>query len=290
MKYDVSAAVVVETTKRLAKVPRVFSNWAGVWAVFVTATITGRPKTMKFVSRAGTRLVSQSGITSRAAIFEVFVDDCYRMEWLLAPLVGRSPLVLDVGAHVGSFSLRVLEICPDATVHCYEPSATTAEYLRRNAAANNASITVHEAAVSAETGTALFSDTQNASTINRLDSEAAGATNVHTYSFGDVLAAMPAKPALVKLDCEGSEYDIVLRSAPEDWHGIDRLIMEYHPMPDHTWDELAGPWLPSVSRRLPLSRSVRVSAPLGLPGPRLIVISEGSGPAGISDLTSDWPS
>jgi FkbM family methyltransferase len=239
VRYEVSVAVITGMVKRLAKAPKVFSNWPAIWAVFVTATLTGRPPMMRFVTRAGTLVRCPSGITSRAATFEVFVEDCYRMEWILEPFTGASPVVVDVGAHVGSFSLRLLEVCPAASVHCYEPSATTAEYLRRNVDANKANITVHETAVSAETGTALFTDAQNASTINRLDSNATAGTLVRTCSFRDVLAALPSKPGLVKLDCEGAEYDIVLTSTSEDWHGIDRLIMEYHPMPGHTWDEIA---------------------------------------------------
>jgi len=238
MKYELSGAVVAGTVRRLAKVPKAFANWPAVWAVFVTSTLTGRPRTMRFVSRAGTAIRCPSGITSRAAAFEVFVDDCYRMEWAFTPFSSMSPVVVDVGAHVGSFSLRLLEVCPGATVHCYEPSPTTAEYLRQNVSANNASITVHQAAVSAETGTALFTDGQNASTINRLDADAPNATQVATLSLRDVLNALPVKPSLVKLDCEGAEYDIVLTSSREDWDSVERLIMEYHPAPDHTWDDL----------------------------------------------------
>jgi FkbM family methyltransferase len=145
---------------------------------------------------------------------------------------------MDVGAHVGAFSLRLLEACPSATVHSYEPSQTTVEYLRRNIADNSANVTVHDEAVSGETGTALFVDNRHGSTINRLDPENPEAKPVRTISFRDALASLPSRPSLLKLDCEGAEYDIILGSTAEDWTGIQRVVMEYHPVPGRSLQDI----------------------------------------------------
>jgi hypothetical protein len=36
--------------------------------------------------------------------------------------------------------------------------------------------------------------------------------------------------ALVKLDCEGSEYDIILHSRADSWRSVQRVVLEYHPV------------------------------------------------------------
>lgn len=37
-----------------------------------------------------------------------------------------------------------------------------------------------------------------------------------------------SKFLVLKLDCEGSEYDIVFGTAPEIWSRIERVLLEYH--------------------------------------------------------------
>ncbi len=40
------------------------------------------------------------------------------------------------------------------------------------------------------------------------------------------------------VDTEGAQYDIVLGSDPSDWSDVQRLVLEYHPVDGHSWDEL----------------------------------------------------
>ena len=44
---------------------------------------------------------------------------------------------------------------------------------------------------------------------------------------------------LVKIDCEGAEYDIILNSSLSCWDSVSCVLLEYHPVPGHSWDELA---------------------------------------------------
>jgi hypothetical protein len=40
------------------------------------------------------------------------------------------------------------------------------------------------------------------------------------------------------MDCEGGEYDLVLGSSPQSWDAVERIVIEYHPHPRHSWTEL----------------------------------------------------
>ena len=57
-------------------------------------------------------------------------------------------------------------------------------------------------------------------------------------TFDDAVASAPAPVDVVKIDCEGGEYDLVLGSSPESWARVQRVVIEFHPVPGHDWDEL----------------------------------------------------
>ena len=43
-----------------------------------------------------------------------------------------SPVIFDVGANVGGYTMDVLSVLPDARMHCFEPSRDTFEQLKKN--------------------------------------------------------------------------------------------------------------------------------------------------------------
>ena len=56
-----------------------------------------------------------------------------------------------------------------------------------------------------------------------------------TIAFDEVVAASPVAGDFVKIDCEGGEYDLVLGSSPQSWATVHRVVIEYHPHPQHSW-------------------------------------------------------
>ena len=67
-----------------------------------------------------------------------------------------------------------------------------------------------------------------------------GSVNIEVpcVSLAEAFATAGDRIDLLKMDAEGAEYDIVLNSAPETWSGVRRVVMEYHPLPEHTFEEL----------------------------------------------------
>lgn len=64
---------------------------------------------------------------------EIFVGHCYEQEGIA--LTGCR-VVLDVGANVGMFALRVKQVAPDARVYCFEPAPLSFACLATNLAAH----------------------------------------------------------------------------------------------------------------------------------------------------------
>ncbi len=230
-------------TRRLAQTPSTFSNWPQIMRDMVRGRFGTGPEALTFRTRSGLRIDTPNRPGARVPLYEIFAEDCYRLSWLLGPLLDRPIRVIDIGGHVGTFSCRLTQLHPRATVQAFEPSPTTAGFLRRNVAANGVAdrVTVYEKALAATTGYAVFDDNGAGSGLNGLQAlghTTGTATKVETLAFDDAIALDTAPVDVVKIDCEGGEYDLVLGSAPQSWANVQRVVIEYHPVAGKSWDDV----------------------------------------------------
>jgi FkbM family methyltransferase len=198
------------------------------------------PAELTFELRGGGSVTIPNVPGARVPVYEVFAEDAYRLEWFTDDL-GPAASALDIGGHVGCFTLAFARSHPAGTVHTYEASATTAAYLRRNVDANGLGdrVTLHNAALSDHAGTIEFADNGAGSAQNGLTAPSSAVTSaVPAVTFAQAVAAMPTPPQVVKIDIEGFEYDVVLGSSPEDWASVQRVVLEYHDVPGHDVAEL----------------------------------------------------
>lgn len=230
--------------RRIAETPRAFSNWLPVFRDMALGGVGRGPETLKFVTRSGVRIDAPNRPGARVPVYEIFAEDCYKLRWFLGPLLQRPIQVIDIGGHIGTFSTSLALLHPDARISAFEPSPTTSGFLRRNVEQNGFAdrVTVYERALAGSSGLADFADNGGGSGLNGL--VAAGrttngpATQVRTTTFDEAVAAAAAPVDFVKIDCEGGEYDLVLNSAPQSWSNVHRVVIEFHPVPGHSWDEL----------------------------------------------------
>ncbi|MBC7630274.1 FkbM family methyltransferase [Aeromicrobium sp.] len=179
---------------------------------------------------------------ARVPVYEVFSEDEYSMEWFSQGL-GRNPVLVDIGAHIGCFSLQFVTRHPGARVEAYEPTPSTGSYLQANVEANGLSgqIAVHRRAVAATAGQLVMADNGAGSGHNgvlHLGEAGSVTIEVPCVSLADVFEAVGGQVDLIKMDAEGAEYDIILNSSPESMSGVRRVVMEYHALPGHSFEEL----------------------------------------------------
>ena len=217
-----------------------FANGPVVLAGLGSALTPWRRAELLFRTRSGLVVSCPNHAGARVPVYEVFAEDTYRLDDLVAGLPER-PVVLDIGAQIGCFSLAVAERLPDASVHAYEASPSTARWLTRNVAYNGLAgrVRAYAVAVSDHDGTLELADNVHASALNGLTATEGAMVTVPCRTFAGVVADAGGRVDLVKLDTEGAEYGIVLGSRPEDWAGVRTLVMEYHDVPGHSWAELA---------------------------------------------------
>jgi FkbM family methyltransferase len=246
-----AARIAVEKIALGLKVVRTCRNWPGVLGAWLANRMPVvrlvAPRDLELRLRTGGMLRAPNSVLGTWPLLEVLVGDAYHLDRLPWSTSTEPPLtVLDIGAHVGSFTIALAERYPAAKMTCYEPSPTSAAFLRANITANHLDqrVQVLQSAVASEPGSVrLYSEGDascEATTISpAVGSDAATQTvTVCPAVAFETAVSTAGKPDLVKLDCEGAEYDIVLNSKRPCWEQVSSVLLEYHPVVGHSWEEL----------------------------------------------------
>lgn len=167
--------------------------------------------------------------------------------------LGAGDVILDVGAHVGIVSIYLARAYPGVQVFAFEPIGENFKRMKRNIRANKAdkNIVAINKAVTADgrrvsiTGD-LSTNTGGASAFTHPGSNGA-ICMVDSFSLPDFIARNLPKDkrvALLKLDCEGMEHEIVDALPDEILARIDRVVGEVHM---NNWLDMLG-WSPARLR------------------------------------------
>lgn len=147
--------------------------------------------------------------------------------------------VVDIGAHIGAYSLFVLEHAPLADITAVEMDSENYDLLAEN--------TWHETGINTLYAYASYHpgqmlnvrdlDNLGSNTLTRLDevgryrplpeNRQAISPDCKRVTLEDLLAPF-ACVDLLKLDCEGSEYDIISHALPETLAKCRWIVGEYH--------------------------------------------------------------
>ena len=157
------------------------------------------------------------------------IDDEYAF---LCPFIkeSESPVIIDVGSHIGLFSFWVLNINPQSRIFGIEASPATFEILKRNVEGNqNANIKwqVINRAAWENSECIQFSDTLD-SMSHRVSEN--GSQQVSGITLKEVIekASSNREIDLMKVDIEGAE-EAFLMAEPEILKKVKRLVIELHP-------------------------------------------------------------
>ncbi|MBU2542594.1 FkbM family methyltransferase [Patescibacteria group bacterium] len=208
-------------------------------------------KTLKFYNKQ--LIITYRDDSDLSVIDEFFVDKMYRTaDSLIADC--RTP-ILDIGAHIGMFSIYASILNPSVKIIALEPEPDNFKLLKQNLKKNHCKniITKQVALVSPPqchpdcspdevqdemegslstknrdtTRLYLSPDTHTHSTIkpvNQSTNIEVPATNLEKLITQNKLK----KIGLLKIDIEGAEYDIARNMQHETWNKIQAIVVEYH--------------------------------------------------------------
>jgi FkbM family methyltransferase len=160
----------------------------------------------------------------------VYVDGDYEMQIPWPDL----RLIVDIGSCVGSFTIWAGRRSPKARLIVVEPNPKVYPCLVDNIERNDLRerVTFVEGALGATSGLGTLEDDLARNTEMRVVPIGLGmGTNIKVFTLEQLFAeTMTDHCDLLKMDCEGAEYDILLTAPDSVLRRIRAIVCEYHPM------------------------------------------------------------
>jgi FkbM family methyltransferase len=206
------------------------------WLLYLWYKINGKIKNgFIFKTRAGIEITVPARLMHTYK--ECFMDQTYLKGFANTPIRTPTPVVIDIGANVGYFSLNFFCIYPNAQLIAFEPIPNNYQLLQTYQQKNpGLNLTIVNEAVAGKTGELeLF--------FNKADSFSTSATlfkNTHepdsiivqTTTLLDIIEQRNLTTVdLLKLDCEGAEYDILYHTPTDVLKKIKAMAIETHTGP-----------------------------------------------------------
>lgn len=198
-----------------------------------------RPRLRLLEFRNGINVIVRGGTNEWSVLHELFFAHGYQkaFQWLAARREA-APYVLDLGGNIGLFALLAANDCPRAKITSFEPGPPNIRLYQMNMLANPElarNIELRQMAVAGTSGEAVWNfdaDNPGGSSIQTGDSPVT--THKHVVklaSFAEIVAEAPGDIALVKMDIECAEWDVLAKTPAETWSRVQAVALELHTDP-----------------------------------------------------------
>ena len=184
-------------------------------------------------------MLARPSTTSLADLYvlrEVLVEETYRD---VLPLLPRKGLrVVDIGANLGSFTIWLNQAAKLDEAFCFEPEPESFRLLRFNLATNNCGFAhALDQAVGGLSRTAPITLKQDSPGGTNIYSSVPGpespqGSTIQVVALSEWLRQTPGPFDLLKMDCEGSEWEIVRRTSPLELARFRVVVAEVHADPE----------------------------------------------------------
>jgi len=183
----------------------------------------------------GTTFNYRDGTTDSAVFDEVINGEGYEK---FNYIINKPPVIIDIGAHIGVSSVIFKKMFPNSRIFAYEPCNDTFSLLKRNVEENGLDIKIFNNAVSGKEGSReLFLGNQShfvgysivTDSINPSQIPEGGSQKTEAITLQDILKDNDLEEInILKMDCEGAEYEIIYKTPKKILSNIDNIIMEFH--------------------------------------------------------------
>ncbi len=205
-----------------------FKNWYMLYA--------GRygflRKEIELIHRNGLRIKLRPNTDDLRIVKSNFVKRSYTKDFV--PIT-KDSVVVDVGAHIGSFSISVARSA--YKVLAFEPEPTNYQMLKKNVELNHLeNISIFEMAISGISGYQDIYTYQGGSSADyslyKSETMNVKTGRIPTISVEDIIRREGLhRIDVLKLDCEGAEHDILGNMSLETAAKIMGITMEMHTAP-----------------------------------------------------------
>lgn len=156
---------------------------------------------------------------------EVFMSDFYKFN-----SENKKPVIIDCGANIGLSVLYFKHTHPEAVIYAFEPDTKNYNYLAENVKSYGweKCVFIYKQLVSDTAGFEYFEELGNAgSKIVSENAQNNNTTKIEKIRLKDFLTELNCKIDFLKLDIEGSEFDVI-PDLKELYPIIQKMYIEFH--------------------------------------------------------------
>jgi len=196
------------------------------------------PKTISLEFRNGMKLTMREYSSDVRVVLENVVWDVYCRDRPLE--ANRSLTIIDIGGHIGSFAVSKGIKYPQSSIYVFEPFIDNYEILVKNIRQNNLeNVHAEMKAVAGKEGTISLNISSGNTGGHSIVYDTGDSIQVKTTTLANIFESNHiSKCDLLKMDCEGAEYEILFTTPKEILERISSIIMEYHNSPDCNFIDL----------------------------------------------------
>jgi FkbM family methyltransferase len=203
-------------------IPKIYSLCSN-WPEYLFNYVSRGSRPAEYRMRSGARLIDATGALP-GTMAVVFVRQEY------GPL-DRFRTIVDIGAHMGTFAVHAAESCPDARVYCFEPEQRNFDVLQRNIGINGLEgrVSAFRCAVASSAGPRDLAVGESLMNSFHIIPDGASCQTVHCITLKEILAGHRLDTIdLLKMNCEGAEYEILEGCSCAEFERIANIRLEYH--------------------------------------------------------------
>lgn len=214
---------IITKIKILIKATNVFKNWYLYPLVYFS--IIKRDYVI-FETHSGLKIKLRTRSTDLMALTNVWLVEEYSGSNFR---INANDVIIDIGAHIGLFTLYASQYCKNGIIFCFEPVDENYDILVDNITQNNLkNVKPFKSAVSkSESTITIYRNKDEAG--HGMFSFTSHALKVDSISLKKIIDENSINQCnLIKIDCEGAEYEIIESLPLEYFKKISKMIIEYH--------------------------------------------------------------
>jgi len=214
---------VLEKIKLIIKIIKILKNWYVFPSVYLKLT---NNEFTTLITRTGIKIKIRTNSTDLMAFTHVWIIEEYSRPGFE---ISDDDIVIDIGAHIGLFSLFASQFCKKGKIFSFEPINENFELLKENIKINEISnIYLFNNAVSDTSSTITLYQSEDDSGHSKFI-KTSKSVKVISKSLKEFLDENKIEQCdLLKLDCEGSEYEIMKSLPLKYFEKFKKIIIEYH--------------------------------------------------------------
>ena len=226
---------------------QILSNWPAFYIDLLRSFFKLKNKNNIYKLRDGTKIkVHPNSLALNHVFFTVFLKGEY--DSLEKFKIDEKDLIIDIGAHLGFFTIKAAKQAYNGTVYALEPFSKHYSLLKNNILSNNIkNVKFYNQAITDKASELTFyytmhGDPGDTSLFKINQEENIFEEKVKSVSLQDFFNQEKiTKCNFLKLDCEGAEYAILMAADGSTLSKIQKIAMEWHRFaPDHDPKRLAN--------------------------------------------------